>query len=116
MKAMKAMKAMKTRPRKLSKKPSGAVAAAPVAAAPSSADAVVFKQAYGLMWYKNNNGYGIREKYLGKQQVARVGGVNLKQADLKKIAEKAIRKLEDEGCHVDDVKEWCKEQVSALRA
>jgi hypothetical protein len=129
MKGMKAMKAMKTKVKgAVCKKPSGStegtaaseeLAAAPAPAAepepplPGAKAPEDFKQDYGLMWYKHTNGYGIREKYLGKRQVMRIGADGVPKTELKKIADEAVEKLRA-GETVEAVKVWKADQLEAL--
>ena len=59
----------------------------------ASAAGFDFKQEYIKMWYKNGNGFGVREKYLAKQQVFRVGRKDCDKADLEAIAKTKQKQL-----------------------
>ena len=70
-------------------------------------------QKYVTMWYKNHNCVGIRQRYLGKKQVASVGGKACKKSrtELEKIANQLIAKLEGGSMCEADGKEWARAQT-----
>lgn len=68
---------------------------------------------YSVMYYKNNNSIGIREKFGDKRQILSFGGakIALKEDGLRGWADQVLGKL-DEGQSIKTVKNWVKSMIA----
>jgi hypothetical protein len=86
-------------------------AAAPVLKKPAAAG-LKPKSRFSIMYYKNNNSIGLREKFDPKQQVFSFGGMKCEktQAQLRAIGELTQARL-DEGITYAEAKTWAVSQL-----
>ena len=77
-------------------------------------DAAVAKR-YGVMYYKNGNCIGIRQKNHSKSQVMNFGGKHCgkSEKELRAIAAQVVRNLEEGLMSESSAKAWAREQVSS---
>ena len=73
-----------------------------------------YSEKYAVMYYKNGNNIGIREKFGKKTQAFSFGGkkCGLAEEALRSFADDCLKKL-DAGQSVDDVYAWVVEVVGA---
>ena len=71
------------------------------------------RQEYTKMWYKAHHCIGIRQRLLGKKQIASVGGKTCGKSrkELEDIADKCIAKLEGGEMCEKDGKTWLRDQI-----
>ena len=70
-------------------------------------------KAYRLEWYKNGKNYGVKQCFAGRKQILSVGGKKIKKTrkQLRKLAERAVRRMVEEGASEEATKAWAKEQL-----
>ena len=68
---------------------------------------------YCKMFYKNSNGFGIRQLFGGKKQVISLCRKSASKVDLENIADRALERLHGGGDE-EDVKIWVGEKMKQL--